>query len=119
MSEAEGEDWCLRSIEFAQSCGCRHVSVIPLRKGNGAIERLRELGQLALPRLATLERVMQQISSFACVVTADLWDWEELKGHCERCSKLRYECLHQTNLAQVFQPLAKQPECSCQQVSLG
>ncbi len=46
MSEVEGNDWCLASIDAARRWGARHVSIIPMRGGNGAMEHYRSMGMV-------------------------------------------------------------------------
>ena len=77
IPEAEGRDWLMRSIDFALECGSDPVVLIPTRTGNGAMERLMELGQFRLPGLELLEEgVRYGLSQGRGRVFADLWDLE-------------------------------------------
>ncbi len=111
LSEEEGIQWCGRSIEFAQRAGVRHVSVIPLRAGNGAVEYLQKLGHFSPPLASSLEQVFDQaVPSAKSIVTVDLWDWERLRGTCVDCSAIRHSALQQANLRQT----RRQPSsCPC------
>lgn len=60
QNEDEGIEWALRSIEHAFARGVRCCSVIPVRGGNGILEQLAASGQYTPPRLASLERVLEQ-----------------------------------------------------------
>jgi hypothetical protein len=60
LEDAAGIEWAVKSAAFAFSCGAAVVSLIPTRGGNGALERLRETGEFATPRLATLERSLEE-----------------------------------------------------------
>lgn len=91
---------CIDTIRFAESCGVRHVSVIPVRGGNGALEHLSALGTFSIPSASMLESVMQSVDQFQCVVTADLWDWNAMVGHCKQCSGPRRQQLDRLNLTQ-------------------
>jgi hypothetical protein len=52
--------------------------VIPVRGGNGEMERLRALGHFTPPTLPQLEDVINACQGLGAVVTADLWDIERL-----------------------------------------
>ena len=111
MSENEGVEWCIQSVQFAIDCGSRHVSVIPVRSGNGAIEHLQQLGHFQSPLASSLETVLNHFASqTSSVVTADLWDWPKLRGTCDGCSSERLARLQNYNLMQKpFVPFT----CNC------
>ncbi|QDV23771.1 radical SAM protein [Aureliella helgolandensis] len=103
LSEEEGVQWCSRSIDFANEAGVRHISVIPVRGGNGALEMLQQRGMFTPPTARSLELVMQRhVANSQAILTVDLWDWDKLSGHCPACSPLRREALYQANLSQSF-----------------
>lgn len=91
-----------QTLRFAAECGVRHVSVIPTRGGNGMMERLRDAGWFVPPGAGDLEAAMRESLGLALpmVITADLWDWENLQGHCEACRELRLGRLRRVNLGQ-------------------
>jgi radical SAM enzyme (TIGR01210 family) len=96
--------WTARTVEYAAERGAAVVSIIPVRGGNGEMERLRELGHFAPPTLPQLEAVLDACSSFAgTVVTADLWDVERLPG-CEHCRSERIDRLRRLNLSGRGEP---------------
>jgi len=111
---AEAVGWCLESVAFAFACGVRHVSIVPLRAGNGWVDRLLADGSLPLPTARDLEAVAA--GSFALprpagrVVTTDLWDFERLAGSCGGCRALRRERVDLMNRAQA---VASLPALSC------
>ncbi len=113
LSESEGVDWCSRSIDYAVDHGCRHVSIIPVRSGNGAIEELQRRGQFQPPLAASLELVLERYASHPnAVVTADLWDWDGLVGLCPQCRDARKARLGRMNMQQcVLAPDHR--DCSC------
>lgn len=116
MSEAEGIDWCLKAIEFANTNGVRHASIIPVRGGNGALEFLEGRGLFEAPMASSLEAVLSQVEYSNMVVTADLWDWSQLRGTCHHCSQQRHQQLNNANLTQNrFIPI----RCSCEQSSVN
>ena len=101
MDEDEGVDWCIQSIKFADKCGARHISVIPMRSGNGTLEHLQSRGLFQPPRASSLETVMLTLRpQTRAVLTADLWDWGKMEGHCPRCRQVRLEKLERANLTQ-------------------
>ena len=101
LNESAGIEWCLASIEAARSWGARHVSVIPVRGGNGAMEQLQQSGAFEPPLASSLERVIcESVGKSSTVVSADLWDWQRLRGLCADCSQARFERLRQMNLNQ-------------------
>lgn len=117
LDESLGRLWCHRTIDFARSLAVRHISVIPLRGGNGAIEFLAASGFVQSPQARSLECVVNDElqAGPAEVITADLWDWPKLRGHCERCARRRQERLEKQNLEQAALP---QVPCNCLDVQL-
>lgn len=114
LTGSEAIDSCIDTIRFAESCGVRHVSVIPVRSGNGALEHFSKQGTFSAPTAGMLETVMQSVDQYQCVVTADLWDWDAMAGQCSRCSEPRKKQLEMLNLSQC--PAAGLPGlCGCDQ----
>ena len=75
LSEEEGIEWAIRSVDFALESGSRVVAVIPTRPGNGATDKLATEGHFKMPRLRSLEQVIDHfVNDVRGVVTADLWD---------------------------------------------
>jgi hypothetical protein len=87
----------VRTVEYAVEHGASVVSIIPVRGGNGEIERLQGLGQFTLPTLPQLEQALDLCRQFAStVVTADLWDVERLPA-CGQCGTERIERMRRLN----------------------
>ncbi|MEZ6138791.1 MAG: radical SAM protein [Pirellulaceae bacterium] len=81
MDESEGIEWCIRSVEYAHALGVRHISIVPLRAGNGAIEHLQSQGLFTPPLASSLEATLRAVVELpGAIVTADLWDWHRLRG---------------------------------------
>jgi len=100
----ESVAWTVRTVEYAVSRGASVVSIIPVRDGNGEMERLRALGHFTQPSLAQLEDTLDSCLQFgAAVVTADLWDAELLSG-CGECRSRRIERLRRLNVTGVAEP---------------
>jgi len=110
LSEAEGLEWACRSIDFAFACGVDICSVIPVRAGNGALDRLAAEGFFHEPSLRSLELVLDYgIALKKGLVFADLWDLERFSD-CGLCFESRKLRLSKVNLAQEF---VETVNCSC------
>jgi radical SAM enzyme (TIGR01210 family) len=97
----ESVEWTVRTVEYAIGRGASVVSVIPVRGGNGEMERLADVGEFVAPSLADLESVLDRCARFTgAVVTADLWDIDKL-AVCVSCSEARVARLRETNLTGV------------------
>ena len=95
---AESVAWTIRSVEYAVSRGASVVAIIPVRGGNGELERLQSLGEFTPPTLSQLEEVLDGCLQFTeCVVTADTWE-VELLAPCGACRVARVDRLRRINL---------------------
>jgi archaeosine synthase beta-subunit len=91
--------WTVRTVEYAVGRGASLVSIIPVRGGNGELERLQGLGHFTPPTLLQLEESLDLSLQFTrAVVTADLWDVDRLPA-CEHCRAGRVERLQRVNLS--------------------
>ena len=94
----ESVAWTVRSVEYAVERGASVVSIIPVRGGNGEMERLEGLGYFTRPTLGQLEEALDSCLKFTdTVVTADLWDVNRLIA-CDHCSSQRIERLRGINI---------------------
>ncbi len=110
MSDAEGVEWALRSMETAFAAGAQCVSVIPARAGNGAMEHLADQDWFSPPDIAALyETLCRGLELRAGRVFVDTWGWESLP-HCARCGSRQRATLDQMNLSQQ---IMSWPACSC------
>jgi radical SAM enzyme (TIGR01210 family) len=95
----ESVAWTVRTVEYAVERGASVVSIIPVRGGNGEMERLQALGHFSPPTLSELEFALDRSMQFRnTVVTADLWDVERLPA-CEACGSERIERLRRLNVS--------------------
>jgi uncharacterized Fe-S cluster-containing MiaB family protein len=110
VTETEGICWAERSIDFAFGAGVECCTVIPVRAGNGAMDHLLKNGDFSLPRISSLEEVLEYgIRLKAGRVFADTWDLE-LFSDCKECLDKRTERIIQMNLNQeIIDPV----NCSC------
>ncbi len=97
-------EWTVRTVEYAVERGAAVVSIIPVRGGNGELERLQALGHFTPSTLSQLEESLEQWLHFSdAVVTADLWDAERL-GACDDCKSERIDRLRRMNLSGCSEP---------------
>lgn len=104
MSEQEGIFWAERSLDFAFETGVECCTVIPVRPGNGAMEKLLDQGLFGLPKISSLEKVQEYgINLKAGRVFADTWDLG-LFSECIKCIGQRTDRLIEMNLNQTILP---------------
>jgi len=97
VSAGEVVSSTMQTVEYAVERGASVVSIIPVRGGNGEMERLQAEGHFAPPTLLQLEMALDGCARFTdAVVTADLWDLERLPA-CEYCRTARAERLGRLN----------------------
>lgn len=97
-------DWTVRSTEYAVRSGANVVSIIPVRGGNGEMERLAELGLFTPPTLRQLEQALDRCARWSdTVVTVDLWDVDRLAA-CSSCRDARVARLQRINIAGGAEP---------------
>lgn len=101
---AESVEWTRRTVEYAVERGAAVVSIIPVRGGNGEMDRLQTLGHFVPPTLVELEAALEGSADWSsAVVTADLWDVERLAG-CDACREARVERIRRLNISGVLAP---------------
>jgi archaeosine synthase beta-subunit len=101
---AESVEWTVRTVRHAVEQGASLVSIIPVRGGNGEMERLAQLGAFVPPTLAQLEAALDDcLGCTGAVVTVDLWDIERL-SRCDACHPRRVERLARLNLTGRAEP---------------
>jgi hypothetical protein len=100
---AESVEWTVKTVEYAIDRGASVVSIIPVRGGNGEMERLQALGEFTPPSLDDLDAVIDQCAASArAVVTADLWDIERI-NRCVECGPRRISRLERINGSGVIE----------------
>lgn len=104
-------DWTVRTVHYAARCGARTVTVIPVRGGNGEMERLAALGHFVPPRLVELETALDRCLGLTPVVAVDLWDIDRLPA-CPRCGPRRIARLRRLNLTGRPEPPIDCPACA-------
>jgi radical SAM enzyme (TIGR01210 family) len=108
----ESVAWTDRTVAHAVERGAAVVSIIPVRGGNGELERLQALGEFTPPTLLQLEAALDAGLAHGgeAVVTADLWDAERLPG-CARCRTERIARIARLNLSGRAEPGVACPVC--------
>lgn len=108
---ADAVDWAVRSAAYAIDRGATHVSLIPVRAGNGALEALAAKGAFAPPTLEQLEEALERTLELSgAVVTADLWEIDRLDD-CPACSPARRERLASMNYTGRLEPRVRCGRC--------
>jgi len=108
----ESIEWTIRTVEYAATRGASRIAVIPVRSGNGELERLQALGEFVPPTLAQLETALEQCLALAATaVTADVWDMDRLPA-CERCRPERVARIKRMNLCGRLEPAVHCPACA-------
>jgi len=110
---SEDTRWVGETVEHALANGVEHVTLIPVRAGNGALEALAEAGRFTPPTLASAEAAYAaslELAADRAVVTLDLWDIELLAAKpC--CRAARVERLRALNERGRPQPRVRCPNC--------
>jgi len=108
----ESVEWAVRTAEYAAVRGAAVVSIIPVRGGNGEMERLEALGHFTPPTLFHLEETLERcIGRAHTVFTADLWDAGRLPA-CDACRASRSERLRRINISGRSEPGVSCTSCS-------
>lgn len=108
----EAVEWVVRSVEHAAQRGARVVSIIPVRGGNGEMERLAAAGLFTPPTLGQLEEALDRCVVWReCAVNVDLWDVDRL-ATCAVCRDARVARLRRINVAGVVEPRVHCPDCA-------
>jgi uncharacterized Fe-S cluster-containing MiaB family protein len=91
-------EWTVRTAEYAARRGAATIALIPVRGGDGELERLAALGHFVPPHLSQVEAALERCLGLApVVVAADLWDIHRLPA-CTECRPRRVERLRRLNL---------------------
>lgn len=112
LSEDEGVEWAIKSLEYAFSLGVGCCAVIPTRGGNGVLAELTKQGLFASPSIRSLEQVLEHgLSLGRGLVLADLWDIERFYD-CDECGPRRAARLAEMNLKQRLLPAVDCVHCA-------
>jgi len=110
LAEDEGIYWAERSIDFAFETGVECCIVIPVRAGNGVMDKLKEMNFFAPPNIHSLEMVLEYgIQLKKGRVFADVWDLG-LFSNCDKCLDQRTKRITGMNL---MQEVSERIKCTC------
>ena len=115
LDEPASIDAAIDAARFAAAAGCRHVSLIPTRSGNGFFDRLAADGSFVPVTAGAAEAALAGSLAAVpsdCLVTLDLWDWDRMAGHCGRCRAARRARIEQMHRARALLPPAPL-DCGC------
>ncbi|MDG2358889.1 MAG: radical SAM protein [Planctomycetaceae bacterium] len=111
LSEEEGIEWALKSIEFAFEAGVSCCSVVGTRAGNGIMEQLENDGLFQSPQLSSLEDVQERgLNLGVGRVFIDTWDAQQFTN-CVECAEQRIQRIADMNLSQQVIARIKCPIC--------
>ena len=100
----ESVEWTAKTVAYAVERGASVVSIIPVRGGNGELERLQALGHFTPPSMADVELALDECARHSsAVVTVDLWDIDRIAS-CGACRERRIARLERMNLAGGVEP---------------
>jgi uncharacterized Fe-S cluster-containing MiaB family protein len=107
----ESVEWTVRTVGHAAAQDAAVVSIIPVRGGNGEMERLASAGEFTAPTLTQLEEALDGCAHIAgTAVTADTWDLEKF-ARCEACLPARAERLRRINVSGWAEPRVRCETC--------
>ena len=112
LSEYEGIEWAIRSMEFAFNCGVECCSLVPVRAGNGIMDELEQSSFFKAPDITSLEIVIEAgLEMKKGRIFMDLWNSQIFKG-CEGCKPMRLQRISAMNKYQSFQPKVQCGVCN-------
>ena len=96
VDQKEAVEWTRNTVAYAMERRVRHVSIIPVRAGNGWIDRLIDTEVYQLPTVSMIRELYKtfnrsEISSVEIssagntTIEFDLWDHENWQGGCPEC----------------------------------
>lgn len=111
LNEQEGVFWAMESMRFAFKCGVECCSMVPVRGGNGLMDRLQQDGDFTPPTVASLEQVLVAgLEMGGGRVFMDLWDSDQFLAP-ECCKQQRLSRLMEMNQTQQVQPEVQCDTC--------
>jgi len=117
----ESIDWTWRTVNYALDRGARHVSVIPVRSGNGWIDQHINDGAYKLPTIKLIrdffcvnEQAQATLQRVDSMVEFDLWNWNSFAGGCAVCRTWLYQSIQHFNASLIVLPIERKPiDCEC------
>ncbi|MEM1246121.1 MAG: radical SAM protein [Acidobacteriota bacterium] len=107
----EQVDWLRRSVDRVADEGAACVSLVPLRLGNGELERLASRGELHPLNSDAMEKAFEElVEDDRLVVQLDPWDLEQHLS-CAPCRSGRIERIERMNRTGRRQPAVVCADC--------
>lgn len=100
VAAEEQARWVAASVRRAALAGARSVALIPVRGGNGELERLQRLGLFQPPDLALVEESLARgldLVDDSTAVQVDPWDLERVRATCASCRSALLEAILEMN----------------------
>ena len=100
VQAAEQAKWVSESVRHAARAGARSVALIPVRGGNGELERLWALSEFEPPSLRLLEESLAgglQAAEGSVAVQVDPWDLDQVASGCDACRDARVAAIRKMN----------------------
>ena len=117
---AESIAWTWKTVSYAIDRRVRHISIIPVRSGNGWVDSLIAKGEYEPPTTeltwAFFEFLKNRTDQIPVSTTIefDLWDWEKMDGGCTHCKELLREHFVYFNRTQTFPSIDRRSvRCEC------
>ena len=111
----ESVELAVDAARFAAQAGCRQVSLIPTRGGNGHVDSLAATGRFTPVSAAAAEAALAGAMGSVvarCLVTLDPWGWDQMSGQCDDCRAPRRARIERMNRAQQWLPPCPL-QCGC------
>jgi archaeosine synthase beta-subunit len=116
----ESIEWTRKTVVYAIERRVRHISIIPLRAGNGWIDQLIDAGEYQLPTVSMIRELYQAFgrdgvrSLGNTVLEFDLWDTNNWQGSCIECRASLARHIAQCNREQkILPPDETENHCEC------
>ena len=104
-------EWVVRTVDLAATEGADSISLIPVRGGNGELERLAREGKFSPPDRDLIEAALRAtLEDDRLAVQLDPWN---LRDHmdCASCAQLRVARLERMNLSGLLETEVRCSDC--------
>ena len=109
---ARAVESAIDAVRYAVDRGAGHVTLIPTRDGNGALDEFREQGHWTPPGRELIEEAMEGCTAIpGAVVTVDIWDIDRFLA-CPHCRPARIARLHRFNQTGGTDPPVRCTACT-------
>jgi len=125
IAKEESIEWTWKTVDYAMKRQVRHVSIIPVRSGNGWIDKLIESREYQLPTASMIRELYQAFGrkelsmsglflQGKTAIEFDLWDSGGWPGGCNRCRTSLEKHIARCNREQkICPPDESEIRCEC------